>query len=366
MTRRPFIPALLVTALVLLVTAPSCIGVKLEEHESSFEVFPRVSWPDGFAQTHDTSRFVKSAVFTRIIGERHYLAPYWQSTPLDLGKYIIVSYAYPEGAYNVPTLSKYTADNSFSLRAVRFEIPTYPASRVNEILGRTGKSPLSDMTPDIECLYPAQALLLGGEPASRTGEYKLPERLETRSGSKYIFNDRLKVVAGELGVKVQILGGEGVTIDEVVACMTGIPSSVNLLTSQVQRAGTGKMWVVMKAGRDGWYGFSEGVLGLIPPTNPTFTTGDGVLLLYITASAKSVTRTFIVSHNMSKEIEGNPMMTPVDANQTYRLEKNNVTYTVAAPITVNETNILYGEMENNFDWQLAGTLAGSDDQKPTH
>lgn len=366
MIRRPLISTLLMTVLLLMAITSSCIGVKLEEHESTFEVLPRVSWPEGFAQEHDTSLFVKSTVFTRIIGERHYMAPYWQWTPMALGKYIIVSFAYPKGAYNTQTLSEYAAKNSFSLRSVRFDVPTYPINQVNAILGRTGKEPLPDMTPDIECLYPAQTLLLGGEPASRTGEFRLPERLYNTSGSQYIFDDKLSVISGNIDIRVLIAAGEGVTINEVVACITGVPSSVNLLTSQVQRGQSGKMWAVMHQGQGGWYGFSEGVLGLIPPINPTFTTGDGVLFLYITASAAGVSRTFIVSHNMSAEIESNPMLTQVDANLTYRLEKKKVTYMVTTPITVNETNILYGEMENNFQWQLSGTIDGSDDYKPVY
>lgn len=368
MNRHPLIPAfgLLMTVLVMLVITWSCIGVKLEEHESTFEVLPRVSWPQDFAQANDTSRFVKSTVFTRIIGERHYMAPYWQWTLMEIGKYLIVSFAYPAGAYNTPTLSEYSADNTVSLRSVEFEVPSYPASEVNAMLGRIGREPLPDQTPDIKCLHPAQTLLMGGEPVSRTGEFRLPERLPMQSDSRYIFNDTLKVTSGNLGVRVLVTGESGVTIDEVVACITGIPSSVNLLTSQVQRGCSGKMWETMRADQGGWYSFNEGVLGIIPPINPTFTTGDGVLFLYITASAAGVSRTFIVSHNMSVEIGSNPMMAQMDANQTYRLDKTDVTYTVTTPITVSETNILYGEMENNFEWQFSGTIDGSDDNKPIH
>lgn len=367
MIRRSLISVLcLMTLMVMPVLTSSCTGVKLEEHESSFEVLPRVIWPAGFAQANDTSLFVKNAVFTRIIGERHYLAPYWQWTSMDLGKYIIVSYAYPEGAYKTPTLSEYSVNASFSLRDVKFEVPTYPAREVNNILGRTGKEALSDMTPDIECLYPAQTLLLGGEPASRTGEYRLPERLQHTPDSKYIFTDRFSTASGTVGVRVNITGAEGVSIDEVVACLTGVPSSVNLLTAQTRRGESGKIWAVMKDGHDGWYSLSEDVLGLIPPINPTFTTGDGVLFLYIAASTEGVSRTFIVSHNMFKEIAANPMLAQVDANLTYRLENKNVTYTVAAPIVVSKINILYGEMDNNFEWNQAGIIDGTDDVRPAH
>lgn len=342
----------------------SCTGVQMEQFEDTFEVFPRVCWPDG--ERLDTSRFERNTTFTRIIGERHYIAPYWKWTQMQTGKYLIVSYAYPKGSYSVESLDRYAADNKFSLRNVTMNVPQYPLSEVNTHLGRYGRDALPDMAPDMPCVEQADTLLTGGKAASRTGEYRLPERLDSYSNSRGVLNDTLKIVSASVTVRVPVSVGSKVTVDEVVACITGVPSSLNLLTSSVRRSNSGKVWVNMEPNGAGSYTTTIGCLGLIPPIGGSYTSGAGVLHLYITASAGDVRRTFVLSHNMKKEIDANPVLQSVDADNMYRIVNRNVTYVIDSPLKIYESNILYGEMDNLFDWTDGGSFIGNDDQKPVY
>lgn len=352
----------ILAAMFAVVLSASCIGVKLEQVEDTFEVFPRVYWPVG--EKLDTSRFERNTTFTRIIGERHYIAPYWKWTQMQTGKYLIVSYAYPKDSYNVESLDRYASDSQFSLRNVTMNVPLYPLSQVNARLGRYGREALPDMAPDMPCVEFADTLLTGGKAASRTGEYRLPERLDSYGNSRGVLNDTLRVVSSTVTVSVSVIAGSNVTVREVVACMTGVPYSMRLITSSVERSASGKAWMNMNPTDSGWYAATFGCLGIIPPVSSGFSTGAGVLYLYITASAGGVTRTFVLSHNMKAEIDSSPTLQAIDADQVYKTRGRSVTYNINSPLRINESNILYGEMDNIFDWTDGGVVDGSDDQKP--
>lgn len=344
--------------------AVSCTGVKMEQFEDTFEVFPRVYWPEDARL--DTSRYVRNTTFTRIIGERHYIAPYWKWTQMQTGKYLIVSYAYPQGAYTVESLEQYARNEKFSLRNVTLNVLQYPSSQVNAHLGRFGRDVLPDMAPDMPCVEFADTLLTGGKAASRTGEYRLPERLDNYSNSRGVLNDTLKIMSATATIRIPVYVGNNVTLEEIVACITGVPSSLNLLTSAVERSSSGKIWVNMEPNGAGSYTTTVGCLGIIPPIGGSYTTGTGVIHLYITASTGDVRRTFVLSHNMKKEIDANPMLQSVDADNMYRIVNRDVTYVIDSPLKIFESNILYGELENLYEWTEGGSFTGNDDQRPVY
>ena len=157
-----------------------------------------------------------------------------------------------------------------------------------------------------------------------------------------------------LNLNVNILTEEGVTLNEVVGELSGIPSSISLFSGTVEQKEIGRVIFPMSpsSNTEGCnYSASFNILGIFPPESSGLYFGNGILRLRVSASYGNETKYLYPAINLYDLIVSAGLMSPALNGVGYKISKEKATLDIPNSLVIGKGAFSSeGESEGVDSW----------------
>ena len=317
-------------AAVMTAVALSCskFTYHAAEHDES-SVYVNVS---GAAESEVTSH----VMMTRLINACHYV---WEADTaahkVRLGEYYAVAYRASE-LYDITALDDFKADPAVSMQDVYAVLPTDYENY--------GKK--ADFNPYSSFIRQADELL--------ECDFKKVSVLDTAM----VINLKPKSVTQTISFRLKVKTGAGITIEELTAAISGVPSKVRLMSGMVRNDAenpTYRQYVPMtKSVASDTYEGQVSVLGLFSPMSSSHTSGPGIFQVMVRAKVKDggqeFSRVFYAGINMKSAIDRAGLMEEAADRSGFRIKRSYAVIDIPVVLDVRADSIFAGEGEGLEKW----------------
>ncbi|MCM1176627.1 MAG: hypothetical protein NC308_06990 [Clostridium sp.] len=339
-----------ITGLVLLcvMSMHSCIGVEFgyvdegdgaPEGFGTSEICPEFSWSHAEGEDNPARMTVAMA---RKTSEVHYV---WDmdsmpgedgSLPVKVvrsGDYCAAAFNVP-GTYAVDGLDKFRSDRFFPMTSMRATLPAADWETLNSVYGISS----SEFAPEFAAVESAEPLWHAYMEQAFTPGLPSP-------GTLSFTPEDLTV---EIGVKIKIRTVSDAQISSVAAALTGVPSSVSLMSGEVTESGQKKAVFNMSPeanGQEQQYTVYSGkvrTLGIFTSWDGgSYLAGPGILWIAVDAVSGGVERRLYKGINVRYLLSRQEIMEKVERGAGYRVIKNTAEIEIGSVLTV-DGNMLSG------------------------
>ena len=280
-----------------------------------------------------------SVGIARKINEIHYVwtvdkdcIPEGSDAPLSPairhGDYYASAFYVPEETFSVNGLDKFQSDNKFPMAALS---ATVPVVRQNDLAGKYGiaSDEFSPEYPVVESVRPL---------------WHASSAFSAVAGQSSVLSLSPEDITVELDCRINIQTVAGASVSAVTAVLTGVPSSVSLMTGEVSENNLGKAVFRMYEMQDrpGWYSGSVRTLGVFTSGYGSYLAGAGILWLAIDAVSGNTQRRLYAGLDVRNIIKSRGIMEKTGDNGKYRVVKNTAIIEVNEVLTIDGNKIVEG------------------------
>ncbi|MGN0188535.1 MAG: hypothetical protein ACI395_03365 [Candidatus Cryptobacteroides sp.] len=235
------------------------------------------------------------------------------------GDYYSIAFAYGgntgENAYNIENIEEFRTDTRVGMKEVYAQVPVMSKDKVKEKFGED----LNDFNPSLPYLYETEPLYLDVR--------KIVNLLP--GDPKYSIDFEMRDLTMNLTIRLNVRHEDEVTVDKLIADLSGIPSQICLMNGVVTKDRTGRvvfnMERVQREGTIDVYEAKIRSLGLLSAESSSLKTGLGILRVSLTASCGEVSRVFYAGINLKKEIDNSRLMLMTSDNLGYTARLDSTT-----------------------------------------
>ena len=319
-----------VAAAVMTVVALSCS--KFTYHAAEYDessVYVSVSGTDA-------SEITSHVMMARLINACHYV---WEADTtahkVRLGEYYAVAYRASE-LYDITAVDDFRDDPAVSMQEVYAVLPTD-----YEDYGK-----MADFNPYSSFIRQADELL--------ECDFKKVSVLD----SAMVISLKPKSLTQTISFRLKVKTGPGVTIEELTAAISGVPSKVRLMSGMVRNDAenpTYRQYVPMaKSANSDMYEGQVTVLGLLSPKSSEHTSGPGIFQVMVRAkvndAGQEFSRVFYAGINMKAAIERAGIMEEAADRSGFRVRKSYAVIDIPVVLDVRADCIFAGEDEGVEKW----------------
>lgn len=160
-------------------------------------------------------------------------------------------------------------------------------------------------------------------------------------------------VTQKVTFRITVKAEEDVVPHRLVACVSGVPSRVEMLSGQLNTAYTGQTLFDLRPSQEeeNVWEATVSLLGILPSEDSDLLTGPGLLTLC--AEIGPLHRRFIRVCNLRNYLSQKPLLTATQEENRYIGGENEVTYTIISPFIIRNEDAPYPGGEEPMDeWRI--------------
>ena len=331
----------------LLVVLSACTQVKMEDPSAPVTGFVcSLDWSDmdGGKEPKGISHWLSMAS-TRVTYAQHF---FWEDIYYaPHGKDTVRAYA---GDY-LSTIFLSTRNDAWWVE----NLPDFLDDRhanLRDVFARLRKPSEASLAED----YPGFDRILSADldtvpPAPKIWCASLRYHLEEGQVTPLVFKP--VQVTQQVTFRITVQAEEDVVPQRLVACISGVPSRVEMMSGQLNTAYTGQTLFDLKPSEEDenvWEA-TVSLLGILPSEDSGLLTGPGLLTLC--AEIGPLHRRFIRVCNLRNYLLQQPLLTATQEEDRYIGGENEVTYTIASPFIIRNEDAPYPEGQDPMEeWKI--------------
>ncbi|MGM9764612.1 MAG: hypothetical protein ACI3ZQ_11380 [Candidatus Cryptobacteroides sp.] len=190
--------------------------------------------------------------------------------------------------------------------------------------------------------------LRGGSNLDFNGSYKyinLPSQIYSETILSTISDIRdnvmdfnLSPVLTNVNLEIQVFAAADVTINSIVAELSGVPMSIKIRDGSTSTEDFGRVIFPMDASSEDTYHANFYVTGIYPATSESYTSGPGILMLYINVALNDEVKILHPAINLRKNIIESDLLQPAGEQGRYFMGNRNITLKIDEALKINADN----------------------------
>ena len=320
-----------------------------EDSPESASISFSVEWPEGVSP-QDTVYVAMNAVNTtdteeepvkygyRLNPKGEFYSGTTEEHIVKFGNYIFLAFTCDDDAVKIDWPSDFISESDIPLKDFSAGLLKLSEEELSPLMPQGAK----DFNTDIPYLRQPEAFCFA------LGKCQVSDTVA------HDFTINLTSLVLNLNLRVNILTEEGVTLNEVVGELSGIPSSVSLFAGTVEQKDLGRVIFPMSASSDpddSTYSASFNILGIFPPESSKLYFGSGILRLRVSASYGEKTKYLYPAINLYDLIVSAGLMSPAQNGRGYKITKEQATLDIPVTLVIGKGSFVSeGDSEGVDSW----------------
>lgn len=342
--------SIIAPVLIAIWALSSCIRISLQTSDSTSDKAPvsfKIDWNGIDAPSRPDS--VKIAMNQTLDAVRYFYTvdsegafPDTTARMASFGNYLILAFTTEGEDYTVSGLEGYPENVTVSMRDFLATVKDLPTEELNAMR--------DDSSLDFNASY-----RFIRTPSSPLYAATLRESVSDTKANEYglVMTPLLLSATFRVGIAAE----DGVSVDKVVAEVSGVPASVSILSGETSLEDIARVIFLMSAGENGEYEATVLVPGLYPSENTKLTSGPGIFRLALTATKDGVTKVLRPAINIGDIITSASIMQTVSSSGGQKLSRTSAEIEIPGPLTVDGESFTSGSLGEGVEgWFDSGSV----------
>lgn len=323
--------------LITLFALTSCVRLSLQTSDSTADEAPvsfKIDWKGAEASSRPDS--VRIAMNQTLDAVRYFYSvdsegafPDTTARMASFGNYLILAFTTEGEDYSITGLEGYPENATASMREFSAAVKDLPTDELNALR--------DDSTLDFNASY-----RFIRTPSAPLYTSTLRESVSDTKANEYRME--MAPLLLDATFRVGIDAEDGISVDKVVAEVSGVPASVSILSGETSLEDIARVIFQMSPSENGNYEATVLVPGLYPSENTKLTSGPGIFRLAVTATKNGVTKVLRPAINIGDIITSASIMQTVPSSGGQKLSRTVAEIEIPGPLKLDGESFTSGSL----------------------